>query len=343
MRDWDKRSLEIPIKLEYDKKYDDDHFYGKFVYAPLEKGYGVTLGNALRRVLLSSLRGSAVSAIKVEGAQHEFSTVTGVVEDITHIILNIKEVKFNYHEDRPLFLSLVVDGYPDKERVVRASDIELPGQVTIMNPNHKIATLAPEGKLNIEMFLTMGKGYVPADESKANDNLFDDTFIAIDSVYSPIKKVNFSVRNARKGTKTDYDKLIMEVWTDGSILPVDAIGKSAKVLVEFINPFINFEDDESDDVVLDLNVEDIKETGVNEAVYRHLDELELSFRSANCLKKANIRYIGELVQKSETELLKIKNFGRKSLMEIREIVDDLDLELGKDYGFKIEDAEKFKK
>ncbi len=343
MKDWDRKSLEIPIKLEYDKKYEDNLFYGKFVYAPLEKGYGVTIGTALRRVLLSSLRGSAVSAIKVEGAQHEFSTINGVVEDVTYIILNIKEVKFNYHEDRPLFLSLIVDGYPDKERVIRASDIELPGQVTIMNPDHKIATLAPGGQLNLEMYLTMGKGYVPADENKANENLFDDTFIAIDAVYSPIKKVNFAVRNARKGTRTDYDKLIIEVWTDGTILPVDAISKSAKILVEFLNPFINFEEDDDDEIVLDLNVDDDKDDEVNEAVYRHLDELELSFRSANCLKKANIRYIGELVQKSENELLKIKNFGRKSLMEIREIVDDLGLELGKNYGFKIEDAEKFKK
>jgi DNA-directed RNA polymerase subunit alpha len=343
MKDWDRKSLEIPIKLEYDKKHENDLFYGKFVYAPLEKGYGVTLGTAIRRTLLSSLRGSAISAIKVEGAQHEFSTVNGVIEDVTYIILNIKEVKFNYHEDRPLFLSLVVDGYSDRERIVRASDIELPGQVSIMNPDHKIATLAPGGKLNIELFLTMGKGYVPADENKANENLFDDTFIAIDAVYSPIKKVNFNVRNARKGTRTDYDKLVIEVWTNGSILPVDAISKSAKILVEFLNPFINIEEDEEDDIILDLSVDESKENEVNEAVYRHLDELELSFRSANCLKKANIRYIGELIQKSETELLKIKNFGRKSLMEIREIVDDLGLELGKNYGFKIEDAEKFKK
>ena len=343
MKDWDRKSLEIPKNLEYDKKYEEDLFYGKFVYAPLEKGYGVTLGTALRRVLLSSLRGAAVSAIKVEGAQHEFSTISGVVEDVTYIILNIKEIKFNYNEDRPLFLSLVVDGYEDKERIVRASDIEVPAQVTIINPDHKIATLAPGGRLNIDLYLTKGKGYVPAEENTENENLFDSTFIGIDAVYSPIKKVNFTVRNARKGTKTDYDKLIMEVWTDGSILPVDAIGKAAKILVEFLNPFINFEDDGDDEMLLDLDIKDNKEDEVNEAIYKHLDELELTYRSANCLKKANIRYIGELVQKTENELLKIKNFGRKSLLEIKEIVEDLGLELGKNYGFKIEDAEKFKK
>ncbi len=342
IKGWDRKSLEKPSKIEYDKKYEKSQFYGKFVYGPLERGYGITIGNALRRVLLSSLRGNAVSALKIEGALHEFSTLNGVREDVMSITLNLKEVRFDYSGDRPLIFSLVVEGYPDRERVVRAGDIKIPSQVTLINPDRVIATLAPEGRLNMELYLTSGVGYVPADENPANEDLFDATFMPIDAVYTPIKKVNYKVRNARKGKHTDYDKLELEVWTDGTIYPVDAVGVSARILKEFLTPFINFEEVE-EDIVIELQPEEKKEVETNENLYKSVDELELSVRSANCLKKANIRFIGELVQKTEPELLKTKNFGRKSLKEIKEIVVDLGLELGKDYGFKLEDVDKHKK
>ncbi len=339
---WYHRLLEIPSKVDYDKKYDTNQYYGKFTYGPVERGFGVTIGNSLRRVLLSSLKGFAISAVKIEGALHEFSTLNGVIEDVTTIILNLKEVRFKYSGEKPLFVSLVVEGNQDTQKVVRASDIELPSNVETMNPNHKIATLAPEGRLNIELYLTWGVGYAPADENPSNEGLLDDTFIHVDAIYTPIKKVNYKVKNARKGRHTDYDKLELEVMTDGTILPIDAVGQSAKVLKEFLNPFINCEE-EDDDFAIDLQPEDKKESESNENLYKSVDELELSVRSANCLKKANIRFIGELVQKSEAELLKTKNFGRKSLKEIKEIVTDLGLELGKDYGFKLEDIDKFTK
>lgn len=341
MKAWDRRSLERPVKLQYDKKYETDRFYGKFIYSPLEKGFGVTVGNGLRRVLLSSLRGAAISAVKIEGALHEFSTLNGVVDDVTSVILNLKGVRFSCTTDRPLFLSLVVEGDSDEETIVRARDITVPEQVTIMNPDHVVTTLAPGGRFNAELYLTWGKGYLSADENPENEKLMDVTFIPIDAIYSPIKRVNYTVKNARKGRRTDYDRLELEVWTDGSILPLDSVGIASRVLKEFLTPFINFEEEE-EDIVLDLQTEDSKEAEINENLYKTVDELELSVRSANCLKKANIRYIGELVQKTEAELLKTKNFGRKSLKEIKEIVDDLGLELGKDYGFKIENVEKYK-
>ncbi len=341
MKAWDRRSLERPSKLQYDKKYETDRFYGKFIYSPLEKGFGVTIGNSLRRVLLSSLRGAAISAVKIEGALHEFSTLNGVVDDVTSIILNLKGVRFSSKTDRPLFLSLVIEGDSDQETIVRAKDITLPEQVVVMNPDHVVTTLAPGGRLNAELYLTWGKGYVSADENPENKKLMDASFIPIDAIYSPIKRVNYTVKNARKGRRTDYDRLELEVWTDGSVLPLDSVAIASRVLKEFLTPFINFEEEE-EDIVLELQTEDSKEAEINENLYKTVDELELSVRSANCLKKANIRYIGELVQKTEAELLKTKNFGRKSLKEIKEIVDDLGLELGKDYGFKIENIEKYK-
>lgn len=341
MKAWDRRSLERPVKLQYDKKYETDRYYGKFVYSPLEKGFGVTIGNALRRILLSSIKGVAVSAVKIEGALHEFSTLNGVIEDVTSIILNIKGVRFSCITEKPLFLSLVVEGDPNQETVIRAKDITIPSQVTIMNPDHVIATLAPGGRFNADLYLSWGKGYVSADENSANENLMDASFIPVDAVYSPVRRVNYTVKNARKGRRTDFDRLELEVWTDGSVLPLDGVGIAARIMKEFLTPFINFEEEE-EDIVLDIQPEEVKGTEVNENLYKTVDELELSVRSANCLKKANIRYIGELVQKSEAELLKTKNFGRKSLKEIKEIVDDLGLELGKDYGFKLENVERYK-
>jgi DNA-directed RNA polymerase subunit alpha len=341
MKDWDPRVIQIPKRLEYQKEYESNKFYAKFSYGPLEEGYGVTIGNSLRRILLSSIRGTAVSAIKIEGALHEFSSIDGIIEDVVFIVLNVKNIHFKYEGTNSIFLQLQVEGDPENERVVTAADIELPGLVEIVNPETVIATLAPGGRINMEFFLTHGKGFVAAEDNTANDNLFDDSFIAIDAIYSPIQKVTYQIKSARKGSRTDYDKLVLEVWTNGTIMPIDAVGKSAKLLKAFINPFINFEEEE-EEIIYELDIEEEDNNVTDKSLYRPVSELELTVRSANCLKKANINFIGQLVQKSEAELLKTKNFGRKSLKEIKEIIHGLDLELGKDYGFRLEDIDKHK-
>ncbi len=316
-RNW--RELIKPKKLQIDSE-KSTRFYGKFVCEPLERGFGLTLGNALRRILLSSLQGAAICSVKIDGVLHEFSTIPGVVEDVTDIILNLKEVRLKLMDgERSAVLKIEKEG----EGEVTAGDIIADTYVEVINPEHHIATLAPDGKLLMEMNVKMGKGYVPAERNVEKDMPVGT--IPIDAIFSPIKKVSYVVTQARVGQVTDYDKLTMEIWTDGSVLPEDALAYAAKILKEQLNVFINFDEEPE---IEEEEKEEKKEPELNENLFRSVDELELSVRSSNCLKNADIRYIGELVQKTEAEMLKTKNFGRKSLNEIKEILAEMGLSLG---------------
>ncbi len=316
-RNW--RELIVPKALQVDSDSHTDR-YGKFVCEPLERGYGVTLGIALRRILISSLQGAAINSVKIDGVLHEFATIPGVLEDVTEIILNLKSVRLKLHHDREEPLRIEKKGPGE----VKAGDIISPtGGVEVMNPDLHIATLTDEGSLNIEMTAIWGKGYIPSDEQDKGDDT-DVGRIYIDSLFSPIEKVNYKVTQARIGQRTDYDKLTIEVWTDGSVTPEDAIAYAAKILKEQLTVFINFDEVQEPEVETQENDFD----GKLEELNKKIDELEFSVRSANCLKNANIHYIGELVQKTEQEMLKTKNFGRKSLEEIQKILDGLGLHLG---------------
>jgi DNA-directed RNA polymerase subunit alpha len=292
--------------------------YGKFVAEPLERGYGITLGNALRRILLSSLQGAAVYAIRVEGALHEFTSVPDVSEDVTDMVLNLKEVKLKMHTHEQRNLKIEVTG-PAK---VSAKDIQHDAQVEVLNPDHHIATVSDGGKLKIEMVARKGRGYVAAAETRG-ENL-PVGWLPIDALYSPILKVNYNVTHARVGQRTDFDKLTLEVWTDGSVKPEDAMGIAAKILKEQISIFINFEEE----VEPELPAFEPQQEKFNENLLKSVDELELSVRSMNCLQNANIKLIGDLVQKTESEMLKTKNFGRKSLKEIKDVLAEMGLTLG---------------
>jgi len=293
-------------------------FYGKFICEPLERGFGITIGNSLRRILLSSLQGAAIVSVKFDGVVHEFSTIPGVIEDVTDILLNLKEVKLRLKDSDEAVLRLS----REEEGAVTAGDIEKDDSVVILNPEQHIATLSKKGKLSMDMVVKMGKGYAPAEKEKGKNHPIGE--ILLDALYSPIKKVNYVVTNARVGQITDYDKLTLEVWTDGSVLPEDAVAYAAKILKEQMTPFINF-DEEPEPVEKEEEEEGEK---MNENLFRPVSELELSVRSANCLKNAEITLIGELVQKTEAEMLKTKNFGRKSLNEIKAILSEMGLGLG---------------
>lgn len=295
--------------------------YSKFVGEPFERGFGITIGNSLRRVLLSSILGAAIVSVKIDGVLHEFSTIHGVREDVTDIILNLKEVLVKLYSNGPE--TIWID--TTKEGEVKASDIITNSNVDIVNPDLHIATLLKGAKLRMEMVVKKGRGYVPAEKNKEENQPVGT--IPIDAIFSPIRKVNYSVSHARVGQRADYDKLTMEVLTDGSVSPEDAIAYAAKILKEQLNLFINF--DESEEPKEKEEVTDDKDkVKFNENLYRGVDELELSVRSANCLKNADIRYIGELVQKTEAEMLKTRNFGRKSLNEIKDILGEMGLFLG---------------
>jgi DNA-directed RNA polymerase subunit alpha len=309
------RDLIRPRMLELEDRTDT---YGKFICEPLERGFGITLGNSLRRILLSSLQGAAITAIKIEGSLHEFQTLPDVVEDVTDIILNLKEVLVRTHDTKPKVVRLDKEG----EGKVTAKEITLSEGVEVLNPDHHIATLSRGGKLHMELHIGMGRGYVPAEKNKAP--AMPVGTVPIDSLFSPVKKVNYTVTNARVGQQTDYDKLTLEVWTNGAVRPDDALAFAAKILKEQLTIFINFEE-QPEPVEAPVNEEQEK---LNENLWRTVDELELSVRSANCLQNANIKYIGELVQKTEAEMLKTKNFGRKSLKEIKEILAGMGLSLG---------------
>jgi len=311
------RELIKPKRIEIDpESYTSS--YGKFVCEPLERGFGITIGNSLRRVLLSSLQGAAIVSVKFDEVLHEFSTIPGVLEDVTDIILNLKAIRLKMVDTEEAVIHLQGEG----GGVVTAGDIETNGVVEILNPEQHIATLNKEGKVNMEMVVRMGKGYVPAEKNKSSETPIG--VIPMDAAFSPIQKVNYVVTNARVGQITDYDKLTLEVWTDGSVLPEDAVAYAAKILKEQMNPFINFEEESEPEE----EEEDVEREKLNENLFRPVSDLELSVRSANCLQNAKIALIGELVQKTEAEMLKTKNFGRKSLNEIKSILEEMGLSLG---------------
>ena len=292
--------------------------FGGFTAQPFERGFGTTIGTSLRRILLSSIEGAAITAVRIEGVAHEFSPIPGVVEDATDIILNLKQIPFKMMTDTIQTVRLVVDGAGE----VLSGQIETGPDVEVLDRNLHIATLGEGGKLNIEMRLKIGRGYVAADRNFDEDLPLG--YIPIDSVHSPVRKVNFAVESARLGQMTDYDKLTLEVWTNGAISPQDSIGQASKLLKDHMTIFINFEE------VAELTEEPAERaTGqMNEVLNRSVEELELSVRSYNCLKNANIQTIGDLVQKTEAEMLRTKNFGRKSLNEIKEILGGLALSFG---------------
>jgi len=295
--------------------------YGKFVCEPLERGFGITIGNSLRRIILSSLYGAAIVSVKFDEALHEYSVISDVREDVSEIIMNLKEVKLRADDSGEKTLSLACEG----EKNVTAADIVSPdGRVEILNPEQPIATLSKNGQLTMTMLVKTGKGFSLA--AANNDEDAPMGTIPIDSVFSPIKRVKYVVGTSRVGQKTDYDKLTMEVWTDGSVAPEDSIAFAAKILKEQMNPFINFDEEMEPD--LDENEGDDTEKAFNDNLYRSVDELELSVRSANCLKNAQILKLYQLVQKTDNEMLKTKNFGRKSLNEIKEVLSSMDLTLG---------------
>ncbi len=292
--------------------------YARFTCEPLERGYGTTLGNALRRVLLSSLQGAAVTSVRIDGALHEFTALPDIKEDVTDIILNVKGllIKNNGPEEQMIRI--------DKRgpATVTAADISTGAHIQILNPEHHVATIAEGGHLKMEMTVRTGRGYVPASRNKDLNAPVD--VMAIDSLFSPIRRVNYSVSNARVGQQSDLAKLTLEVWTDGSVVPEDAVAYAAKIIKEQISIFINF--DETNEPDVEEEEEEIQ--SFNEHLLKPVDELELSVRSQNCLQNANIKYIGDLVQKSEGEMLKTKNFGRKSLKEIKDLLESMGLELG---------------
>jgi len=289
----------------------------------LERGFGITLGNALRRVLLSSIQGASIVSVKIDGVLHEFSTLPGVKEDITDIILNLKGVRFQLGQANTKEVRINVD----RPGAITAADIITDGTIEVLNPDHYIATVSGKGKFKAELVVKMGKGYIPAKKELEPDQ--PEGTINVDAIFSPIKKVNYVVSHARVGQITDYDKLVLEVWTDGSVKPEDAIAYSAKILKQQVDVFINFEEVEEE-------VEPVKEDekgDVNKVLLRSVEDLELSVRSANCLKNAGINTIGELVQKTEAEMLKTKNFGRKSLSEIKDILGEYSLSFGMNLDF----------
>ncbi len=292
--------------------------YGKFIAEPLERGFGITLGNSLRRVLLSSLQGAAITSVKIEGVDHEFTTIPEVAEDVTDIILNLKEVLLRMHTTEQKTIRIEAEG----PREVKAGDIITDPEVEVLNPGHHIATISEGGRLKMELTCRRGRGYVPAERNKVAGQPIGT--IPIDALFSPVRKVNYQVTNARVGQVTDYDRLGLEVWTDGSVQPADAVAYAAKIVKEQLSIFINFDETE-EPLVIEAPKEEAK---LNENLFRSVDELELSVRSANCLQNANIRTIGELVQRTEAEMLKTKNFGRKSLKEIKEILSEMGLSLG---------------
>ncbi len=322
-RDW--KELIKPKRLEVDKG-SLTPYYGKFIAEPLERCYGTTLGNALRRILLSSLQGAAITSVKIDGVHHEFSSIPGVREDVAEIILNLKQVKLKLHTTEPKTVHIKAGG----EREVCAGDIECDSNVEILNPEHHIATLSKDAKLDMEMVVKTGKGYVPAERNREESQSIG--VISIDAIFSPVEKVNFSVTNTRVANRTDYDKLTFEVWTDGSISPEESIGVAARILQDQAQIFVNIDEEEIDDVV-EEDEEAEKEEEIDPNLLKSVEELELSVRAANCLKNADINYIGELVQKTEHEMLKTKNFGRKSLNELKEIIE----EMGFSFGMQIKD------
>lgn len=311
------RDLIKPKRVEIEASTLDDR-YGKFVAEPLERGFGLTVGNSLRRILLSSLQGSAITSLQIEGVMHEFSTIPGVLEDVTQVVLNLKEVVTLLDEKDEAHLTVEATGPCEVTAGMLGGD----PSVAILNPELKIATLSEGATLKMSVAVKVGRGYVSADRNKVEGAPMGTIFI--DSVFSPIRRVNHVVTNARVGQRTDYDKLTMEIWTDGSIDSRSAVAQAAHILVDQLNLFVG------DGLVVEEEpvIEEEPKKQLNENLFRRIEEIELSVRSANCLENADIKYIGELVQRSEAEMLRTKNFGRKSLNEIKEILSNMGLSLG---------------
>jgi DNA-directed RNA polymerase subunit alpha len=312
------KDFQVPVRVEADKETLSPT-YGKFTAEPFERGFGTTIGNSLRRVLLSSLTGAAVTTVRIEGVLHEFSTIPGVTEDVTAIILNVKSLRLKLHTDKSKIIRLRKKGPGE----AKGSDIIHDADLVVLNPDLHIATLDKEAILDMEMVVKPGRGYVPAERNKEEG--LPIGMIAVDSIYSPVKRVNFHVENARVGRVTDYDKLLLDVWTDGSITPQDALSTAAGILRDHLNIFISPE--ELGEAKLPAKKEEERRE-INKNLFRSVNELELSVRAANCLKNANIKTIADLVQKTEMEMLKTKNFGKKSLNEIKEILAEMGLSLG---------------
>ncbi len=308
-----------PEHLEVDK---DSHteLYGKFVCQPLERGFAITIGNSLRRILLSSIQGAAITSVRIDKALHEFTAIPGILEDVTEIILNLKVVrlKLNTAEGQTVRID------KKKKGPVTAADIISDGSVEVMNPGQHICTITGKGKFSVELEVKWGKGYRPAEMNKTDDQPIG--VIPIDSIFTPVKKVQYIVTQARVGQQTDYDKLTLEIYMDGSVKPENALAYAAKILKEHMTIFINFDEEKAEPEIEESP--ESEELPLNENLYRTVEDLELSVRSANCLKNANISYIGELVQRTEAEMLKTKNFGRKSLNEIKQLLEEMELSLG---------------
>ena len=317
------KGFQKPKRLEADRDSATDH-YGRFSAQPFERGFATTVGNALRRVLLSSIEGAAVTAVRVEGVLHEFSPIPGAMEDTTDLILNLKRVPLKMHVDHPKMLTLRTS----EPGEVRAKHITPDADIEVLDPEAYVATLGAGSTLAVEMRVKHGRGYVSADKNFDED--LSIGWIPLDSVHSPVKKVNYFVEQARVGQATDYEKLTIEVWTNGAVSPRDAVGLAAKLMKDHLQIFINLEEDDEEEgePSVPVEVSDEEKGALYERLAKSVDEMELSVRSYNCLKNANIRTIGELVQKTEAEMLKTKNFGRKSLNEIKEILATMGLSLG---------------
>ena len=318
------KGFQKPKRLEADRDTATDH-YGRFSAQPFERGFATTVGNALRRVLLSSIEGAAVTAVRVEGVLHEFSPIPGAMEDTTDLILNLKRVPLKMHVDHPKALTLRTS----EPGEVRAKHITPDADIEVLDPEAYVATLGQGSTLAVEMRVKQGRGYVSADKNFDED--LSIGWIPLDSVHSPVKKVNYFVEQARVGQATDYEKLTLEVWTNGAVSPRDAVGLAAKLMKDHLQIFINLEEEDEDELgepTTPVEVSDEEKGALYERLNKSVDEMELSVRSYNCLKNANIRTIGELVQKTEVEMLKTKNFGRKSLNEIKEILASMGLSLG---------------
>ena len=312
-----------PDQIHRDEKSSEQ--YGKFTCEPLERGFGNTLGNALRRILLSSLQGAAIVSVKIENAPHEFATITGVVEDVTDIVLNLKQVRFKMTRDETQKLKLVAN----EKGQITAGSIQTNQNVTVLNPEQHIATLSQDIDLVMNLEVRMGKGYVPSEQ---HDELDEEIgLIAMDATFSPIRKVSYTVEQARVGQMTNYDKLILEISTDGSVLPEDALAYSAKILKDQLSVFINFDESQTDVNVIDTSTDE----GLDPQLFKTIEELELPVRAGNCLRNAGIRLVGELIQQSEHDLLRTKNFGRKSLEDIRRVIE----QMGYDFNTQIDNFE----
>lgn len=311
--------FEMPTKLVKDESTATDT-YGKFTAEPFERGFGNTIGTSLRRLLLSSIEGAAVTSVKMDGVMHEFSTIPGVVEDVAELILNIKQIKLKMHTREPKKIMLKIE----KKGEVKASDIIVDSMVEVVNPDLHIATIDKKAKLEIEMDVKIGRGYRPSEENKTNN--MPVGHIPIDSIFSPVIRVNYAIQNTRVGQKTDYDKLIVEIWTDGRISPEDALTQSSAVLKEHLDIFVNYGQEE---IVFEAEEQKPQEENrLKKLLATSIDEIELSVRSNNCIKSADIDTIGNLVRRSEPEMLKYRNFGKKSLNEIKKVLDSLGLSLG---------------